>query len=266
MTLDSNHINLLFIGDVIGNSGVVLLNAILSDFKKKWNVHTAVLNGENAATGRGLTPRIAHSLFELGIDVLTSGNHIWNKDKVFPLLEENPYLLRPLNYPPGTPGHGSCVFQSPGQVPVGVINLQGRSFMYPIDCPFRTADAEVQRLHKIGVKVILVDFHAEATAEKVALGRYLDGRVSAVLGTHTHVQTADEKILPQGTAYITDVGMTGPVDSVIGMETESAVLRFKIQLPVPYRVSESASMFNAVLITVDASSGKSTNIQRFQTY
>jgi metallophosphoesterase (TIGR00282 family) len=261
--LDSNDVNLLFIGDVIGNSGAVLLNAMLSDFKQKWNVHIAVLNGENAAAGRGLTPRIAHSFFELGVDVITSGNHIWNKDKVFPLLEENPYLLRPLNYPPGTPGHGSCVIQTPGHVPVGVINLQGRSFMYPIDCPFRTADAEVQRLHETGVKTILVDFHAEATAEKVALGRYLDGRVSAVLGTHTHVQTADEKILPQGTAYITDVGMTGPVDSVIGMETESAILRFKMQLPVPYHVSESASTFNAVLITVDASSGKAIRIQRF---
>jgi metallophosphoesterase (TIGR00282 family) len=260
----NGQINILFIGDVIGNTGLTLLTSVLSGFKQKWNVHVTVLNGENAAGGRGLTPHIAHSLFELGIDAITSGNHIWNKDKIFTMLDDQSRLLRPLNYPPGTPGHGSCVLETSDCVQVGVVNLQGRSFMYPIDCPFRAADAELQRLSDAGVKAILVDFHAEATAEKVALGRYLDGRVSAVLGTHTHVQTADEKILPHGTAYITDVGMTGPSDSVIGMETESAILRFKTQLPVPYRVSESASIFNAVLVSVEASSGKALKIQRFQ--
>jgi metallophosphoesterase (TIGR00282 family) len=257
-------VSILFIGDAIGTSGTAAVQARLSGLKDRYAVGLTVLNAENASAGRGLTPTVARSLFEMGIDVLTSGNHIWNKDKIFPMLEEHPNLLRPLNYPAGTPGHGSCVAATLEGIPVGVINLQGRSFMHPIECPFKAADDEIERLKKAGVHVILVDFHAEATAEKIALGKYLDGRVSAVLGTHTHVQTADEQILPMGSAYITDVGMTGPPDSVIGMETQSAILRFKTQLPVPYRASESASGLDAVVVCVDPESGNATGITRLR--
>jgi 2',3'-cyclic-nucleotide 2'-phosphodiesterase len=259
-----NPFRILFVGDVIGAPGLEALQDALNHPKDGLEAEFKVLNAENASGGRGLTPAVARSLFEAGIDVLTSGNHIWNKDKIFPMLEENPCLLRPLNYPAGTPGHGSAVVSAPEGVRIAVINLQGRSFMHPIDCPFKAADVEIDRLHHEGVRVILIDFHAEATAEKLALGRYLDGRVSAVLGTHTHVQTADERILPCGTAYITDVGMTGPEDSVIGMDTQSAILRFKTQLPIPYRPSESKSGFNAVRVIVDPETGLSTGITRLQ--
>jgi hypothetical protein len=246
----------------VGASGLEAVQARLPGLKERHGVDFTVLNAENASSGRGLTPAVARSLFDMGIDVLTSGNHIWNKDKIYPMLDENPFLLRPLNYPAGIPGHGSCVASIADGIQVGVINLQGRSFMVPIECPFKAADDEVGRLRNSNVRVILVDFHAEATAEKIALGKYLDGRVTAVLGTHTHVQTADERVLPGGTAYITDVGMTGPGDSVIGMETQAAILRFKTQLPVPYRASESPSGFNAVVVSVDPESGKANAITR----
>jgi metallophosphoesterase (TIGR00282 family) len=259
-----NPVRILFIGDVIGASGIEALQAMLNGLNDGCEAELKVLNAENASAGRGLTPGVARSLFETGIDVLTSGNHIWNKDKIFPMLEEHPNLLRPLNYPAGTPGHGSTVFSTAEGIRIAVINLQGRSFMVPIDCPFKSADDEIERLRQEGVRIILIDFHAEATAEKLALGRYLDGRVSAVLGTHTHVQTADERILPSGTAYITDVGMTGPEDSVIGMDTQSAILRFKTQLPVPYRASESKSGFNAVRVFVDPETGRATGITRLR--
>lgn len=255
-------LQILFIGDAVGSSGIAAVQSRLPGLKDRYGVDLTVLNAENASSGRGLTPSVARSLFDMGIDVLTSGNHIWNKDKIYPMLDEHPLLLRPLNFPPGIPGHGSCVASTAEGVQAAVINLQGRSFMAPIDCPFRAADDEVGKLRNSNIRVILVDFHAEATAEKIALGKYLDGRVSAVLGTHTHVQTADEGILPGGTAYITDVGMTGPSDSVIGMDTQSAILRFKTQLPVPYRASESPSGFNAVLVSVDPESGKANGITR----
>jgi 2',3'-cyclic-nucleotide 2'-phosphodiesterase len=255
-------LRILLIGDVIGGSGTALLQSVLRGLQERTAADMTVLNAENASAGRGLTPAMAKTLFETGVDVLTSGNHIWNKDKIFPMLDEQPFLLRPLNYPPGAPGHGSCVFRTPGGEPVGVVNLQGRSFMYPIECPFRAADAEVERLRSEGVRIIMIDFHAEATAEKLALGRWLDGRVTALLGTHTHVQTADETILPKGTAYITDVGMTGPWDSVIGMDADSAILRFRTQLPVPYRPSESPSFLNAVLVEADPATGRAIRIER----
>lgn len=264
MRKDLAQLRILFIGDVIGNSGVSLLQSSLSRLQSRTGADITVLNAENASAGRGLTPSMAATLFGLGADVLTSGNHIWNKDKIFPVLEEQPYLLRPLNVPPGAPGHGVCVFRTAAGEPVAVMNLQGRSFMTPIECPFRAADAEIDRLNREGVRVIFVDFHAEATAEKLALGRYLDGRITALVGTHTHVQTADETLLPKGTAYITDAGMTGPVDSVIGMDTDTAILRFRSQLPVPYRASESAASLNGVVIEADASSGRAVRIERLR--
>lgn len=258
-----DYIRVLFIGDVIGNSGIEKLHSMLLFFQKKHGIHLTIANAENAASGKGLTTHIAEILFNLGINVLTSGNHIWNRDKIFPYLDTHPYLLRPLNYPPGCPGHGSCIIKIPTGHSIGVINLQGRSFLYPIDCPFRMADKELGAFREKGVYITILDFHAEATAEKLALAWYLDGRVSAIFGTHTHVQTADERIFPKGTAYITDVGMTGPPDSVIGMDPQSAILRFTTQLPVPYRIAESPAQFDAVIVDIDSNTGKAFHIQRF---
>lgn len=261
--IGSDYIRVLFIADVIGNPGIEKLTSMLSAFQKKYGVHLTIANAENAASGKGLTPHIAQTLFNLGIDVLTSGNHIWNREKIFPFLDNHPYLLRPLNYPPGCPGHGSCIIKITTGHSIGVFNLQGRSFLYPIDCPFRSADKELEAFREKGINITILDFHAEATAEKVALAWYLDGRVSAILGTHTHVQTADERILPKGTAYITDVGMTGPPDSVIGMDPQSAILRFTTQLPVPYRIAENPAQFDAVIVDIDPKTGKAFQIHRF---
>jgi len=257
-------INVLYIADVIGSDGSEIASACVPEFLKKYEIHLAIVNGENSASGKGLTARIAQSFFDMGIDVITSGNHIWDKNKIFPMLNENPRILRPLNYPPGCPGHGSVVVQTPGNDSVGIINLQGRSFMYPIDCPFRTIDGEIRRLANEGIKTLIIDFHAEASAEKMALGWFLDGRVSAVIGSHTHVQTADECVLPQGTAYITDAGMTGPFDSVIGMDKEIAIKRFISQLPVHYKVAHGDPKFCGVIIKIDKQSGRAESISRFQ--
>jgi len=211
-----------------------------------------------------MTTRIAQSFFDIGIDVITSGNHIWDKQKFIPSLEKDPRILRPLNYPPGTPGRGSYIAQTIDNDSIGVINLQGRSFMYSIDCPFRTVDREVQRLHNENVRFIIIDLHAEATAEKIAMAWYLDGRVSGIIGSHTHVQTADEKILPRGTAYITDAGMTGPFNSVIGMDKEVAIRRFISQMPVHYKMAEGDPKFCGVIISIDRESGRAKSISRFQ--
>jgi len=257
-------IKILYIADIVGEAGYKVALTHISDIQKKYSIDLTIANGENAASGRGLTKKIAESLFDLGIDVITSGNHIWHREKFFPMLNEHPYILRPLNYPPNCPGHGSCIIKVDQNYQFGIINLQGRSFMYPIDCPFRSADSEIKRLKNIGVNGIIVDFHAEATAEKVALGWYLDGRVSAVIGSHTHVQTADERILPGGTAYISDAGMTGSFDSVIGMDIEVSIRRFLTQLPVHYKVASGNSKFCGVIISIDGNSGKARSISRFQ--
>jgi 2',3'-cyclic-nucleotide 2'-phosphodiesterase len=261
--LSERTIGILFIADVVGQGGIAHLHATLPGLRREHAADFVVANGENAAAGRGLTPSTAQALFDCGVDVITGGNHTWNKDKIFPVLEESPHLLRPLNYPAGCPGRGTAVVDLGSRpVRIAVVNLQGRSFMSPIDCPFRAADAEVERLQAEGIRIIFIDFHAEATAEKIALGRHLDGRISAVIGTHTHVMTADERILPGGTAYLTDAGMTGPADSVIGMDTETAVLRFMSQLPVPYRVSETPSALNGVVVVISEETGKARSIRR----
>ena len=262
--MKGSSIKILYIADIVGEPGYRIALTHISDVKKKHGIDLTIANGENAASGRGLTKKIAQSLFDLGIDVITSGNHIWHREKFFPMLDEHPYILRPLNYPPNCPGHGSCIINVGENYKVGVINLQGRSFMYPIDCPFRSADSEIERLKNLGISSIIVDFHAEATAEKVALGWYLDGRVSAVIGSHTHVQTADERILSGGTAYISDAGMTGSFNSVIGMDIETSIQRFLTQLPVHYKVASGNSKFCGVIISIDANNGKAYSIVRFQ--
>lgn len=254
---------ILFVGDVVGRPGRRYLQEILPSLVEQWQVDLVVANGENAAAGLGLTKSTLAELKEAGVDVITGGNHIWDKKEIFKFIDHEPALLRPANYPAGTtPGRGAAVFKI-NRVPVGILNLAGRVFMSPMDCPFRCADVEIARL-KQEAAIILVDFHAEATSEKKAMGWYLDGRVSAVIGTHTHVQTADERILPGGTAYITDAGMTGLYDSVLGVDREDALARFLTLLPRRLNVSSGQAQLNAVLLSLDPKTGLATGIRRIR--
>ncbi len=252
--------NVLFIGDVVGAPGRRALEELLSRVVDRHFIDLVITNGENASGGLGITPVIADQLLALGIDVLTSGNHIWKHKEILPYLEATDRLLRPANYPPGTPGRGLSVVETAAGEKAAVLNLEGRVFMNPLECPFRIVD---QLLASIPpeVKVIIVDMHAEATSEKQALGWHLDGRVSAVVGTHTHVQTADERILPGGTGYITDAGMTGPVDSVIGMKKEIILERFLSQLPQPFKVATQNIQLQGVILKIDAQ-GRCQEINR----
>lgn len=252
---------ILFIADLVGEPAIDLVLDILPRLKRAYNIEFVVANAENADKGKGITYKQVQRLKDGGIDCLTSGNHIWEPRKKEVLIKFAGYLLRPLNYPEGNIGLGSSLFQLPNSVKIAVINLQGRSFMYPIDCPFKTAEKEIRKLRS-EANIILVDFHAEATAEKQALAWFLDGKVSAVIGTHTHVQTADERILPGGTAYITDAGMCGPVDSVIGMDTQKAIERFILQSHVYYSIARENYRFNGVLLDIQESTGKAQAISR----
>jgi metallophosphoesterase (TIGR00282 family) len=254
-------VKLLFIGDVIGKPGRQALSNELHRLVDRYMVDLVIANGENAAGGFGITEETARDLYRCGIHLLTSGNHIWDKKDALDFIKREEMLLRPANYPEGTPGRGSTVITTAGGVKVAVLNLEGRVFMNNLDCPFRVADREIELL-KRETPIIFVDFHAEATSEKAALGWYLDGRASAVVGTHTHVQTADERILTGGTAYITDVGMTGSYDSVIGVRKEEAISRFLTQLPAKFEVAKKDIRLNAVVIEVDEQSGKALRIER----
>lgn len=254
-------VRLFFIGDIIGKPGRQALSASLHRIVDRFRIDLVIANGENAAGGFGLTEETAGDLFSQGVHVLTSGNHIWDKKDALQLIECEERILRPANYPPETAGRGWGVYETASGVPVGVINLEGRVFMNNLDCPFRKADELVGQLRPT-TAVILVDFHAEATSEKRALGWYLDGRVSAVVGTHTHVQTADEEILPNGTAYLTDAGMTGSFDSVIGMNREQAVRKFVSQMPVKFDVAKRDIRVNGVVIEVDEETGRAVDIIR----
>ena len=253
--------NILFIGDIVGRTGRQVMAARVHRLIDRHQIDLVVANGENAAAGFGLTMDIVRELFDLGVDAITSGNHIWDKKEIYEFLGGEPRLLRPANYPPGLPGRGSGIFSTSAGLKVGVINLEGRVFMSNLECPFRTADRLVEDLSR-RTSIILVDFHAEATSEKTALGCYLDGRVSAIVGTHTHVQTADERILPGGTAYLTDAGMTGSRDSVIGIRKELAIERFLTQLPVRFEVAKRAPVLNGIVFTIDEASGRATGVQR----
>lgn len=252
---------LLFVGDVVGRPGRQALERRLDRLIDRHHVDLVIANGENAAAGFGLTLDIARELLDAGVDVITSGNHIWDKREIYSYLDSQPRLLRPANYPDASPGRGSGIYATSAGLKVGVINLEGRIFMNPLECPFRTADRLVTELRR-ETKVILVDIHAEATSEKMALGHYLDGRVSAVIGTHTHVQTADEQILPGGTAYQTDAGMTGARDSVIGISKEIAIEKFITQLPIRFDVAKKSPMLNGVLIDISEESGQANAIER----
>lgn len=261
MSKNNNEINVLFIADIIGKPGLEIAAKLLPGLKDKYKSDLCIANGENGCEGKGLTQAIARQYFSMGIDVITSGNHIWDNRDIFELLASNNRILRPLNYPEGNFGIGSTIVETASGYKIGVINLQGRTFMYAIDCPFKRGLTEARRLQK-DTNIIIVDFHAEATAEKVAMGWYLDGKVSAVIGTHTHVPTADERILPEGTAYITDVGMTGPFDSVIGLKKEIAIKRFLHQTPERYKPAEGNLRLCAAAVTIEHSTGKATRIER----
>jgi metallophosphoesterase (TIGR00282 family) len=255
-------VKVLFIGDVTGKPGRRIVAARLGPLRREHRIDVVIANGENAAGGMGLTADVAAELFAAGVDVLTGGNHVWKNRDAYDLLDGDPRVLRPANYPPGAPGRGAAVLKTAGGAEIGVLNLEGRVFMQTLDDPFRQG-REQAALLRASVPTVVVDFHAEATSEKVAMGWYLDGRVSAVVGTHTHVQTADERVLPQGTAYISDVGMTGPRDGVIGMDRDVILERFLTQLPVRFQVASGAVQLNAVVITV-APTGAAERIERVQ--
>jgi len=254
----------LFIGDIFGRPGRKTVAKFLPELcKNRGPFDLIIANGENAAGGIGITPQITNNLFNWGIDVITSGNHIWSKKEVIPFIDEQTRLLRPANYPPNIPGRGFLALEMRNGVKAAVINIAGQLFMDNFDNPFHTVDKILDRLDSY-TKIIIVDFHAEATAEKIALGRYLDGKVSAVVGTHTHVQTVDERIFPNGTAYITDVGMTGPYDSVIGMDIEAIIYRFTTMMPKSFKVAKGDTIFEAVILEIKSNSGKSLSIERIR--
>ena len=260
---------ILFIGDIVGSPGREIVRADLDAARAEHRVDLVIANCENAASGFGITPKLTEELLAAGIEVLSGGNHIYDRKEILEYFPGQPRLLRPANFAPGSPGSGLYVGRTKVGVPYALLNLQGRVFMSPNDCPFRTADRELERVAKLGpingagpVKIVIVDFHAEATSEKQAMGWYLDGRVTAVVGTHTHVATADERVLPKGTAYITDVGMTGPHASVIGMDRQSMVRRFLDGLPARFEVGEGDVRLNAVLIDADEDTGLARSIAR----
>lgn len=250
----------MFIGDIVGEPGRKIVKENIRQLFDTYRPDIIIANAENAAGGFGVTPDIAEELFSLGIHVLTSGNHVWDKKEIMPYLSKQDRLVRPANYPEGNAGYGSVVISTPAGK-AAVLNLEGRVFMSNLDDPFRTADREIERL-KRETAVVIIDFHAEATSEKTAFAWYVDGRASAVIGTHTHVQTADERVLPGGTAFITDAGMTGPLDSVIGVKKEEAIARFLYQSPHKFTVPKGPVHLNAVVIDVDAATGKAASIER----
>lgn len=258
----SKNITALFLGDVIGQPGCRALFIGLKNLVKSTRADIVIVNGENAADGFGITPELAATFFSNGIDVITSGNHIWQKKEIYPLLESNPNLLRPANYPSRAPGKGYTTVNVKG-VPVGVMNLQGRREMTAINCPFQTAK-EILKKERKDTKIVVIDFHAESPEEKEALALYLDGHVSAVVGTHTHIQTADERILPKGCAYITDLGMTGPLESVIGSDKETAIRRSMTQMPLKMEIADTTAILAGAVVRIDSETGKAVEIERFQ--
>ncbi|MGA2867052.1 MAG: TIGR00282 family metallophosphoesterase [Verrucomicrobiota bacterium] len=252
---------LLFIADIVGQPGRRAVKELVPRLRQQHSLDLVVANGENAAGGSGLTVKTAEEVFCAGVDIITSGDHLWDQKEVVELLEHERRFLRPLNYPPGVPGQGSTLFQAQGLPPVAILNLQGRTFMPPMDSPFHCALAEVERLRQ-QTRLIFVDFHAEATSEKVALARLLDGRVSALIGTHTHVQTADEQIFPAGTAFLCDGGFTGPHESVIGREIAPVVQRFLTNMPQKFEVARARVLLQGAIVEIDNLTGKALRIER----
>jgi len=262
-------VKILFIGDIVGEPGRRAVKTLLPRLREQRALDFVIANGENSAGRNGITPKIAAEIFSAGVDVITSGDHLWDQKEVLELLSNENRFLRPLNYPAEVPGRGSGIFQvqnpqdkSPGPVLIGVVNAQGRTFMQPpLDNPFPLALAEVKKLRE-QTKIIFVDFHAEATSEKIAFARFLDGQVSAVVGTHTHVQTADEQVFPGGTAYLSDAGFTGPQESVLGREIEPVIKRFLTAIPQRFEVAKNKVMLHGAVIEIEETTGRATHIQR----
>lgn len=251
------------LGDIVGKVGRDAALTMLPGLQDSYQPDLVIANGENAAAGRGITPEIAREFLTSGIDAITLGNHTWSRREIGAYMDQEPRVLRPANYPPGTPGHGFAIFTARDGTRIGIANIMGRTFMDPLGDPFRCAD-EILTCFQGRTAASFIDFHAEATSEKIALGYYLDGRASVVVGTHTHVQTADERILPQGTAYITDVGMVGPQDSIIGMETEAVVDKFLTQMPRRFQVAEGPVTLCGIVADIDPATGLATHIERIQ--
>jgi len=256
----SYQMKILFIGDVVGSPGRNMIDTYLPKLQKKYKAHVTIINGEIAASGKGITAKIYRSFLEAGANAVTLGNHSWDNKDIFEFIEDAKYLVRPANFPEGTPGKGYCFLNLNG-VEIAIINLQGRTFLPPLDCPFKKADELINEIKK-RTNIIFVDFHAEATSEKQAMGWYLDGNASVVVGAHTHVQTADNRILPNGTAYITDVGMTGPYDGILGVEREAVLKRFMTSLPVRFEVMKGREQLSGVVVDIDPKTGKAQKIER----
>lgn len=258
-------IKILVVGDIVGNTGRMVVKKLLPQFSRNHNLDMIIANGENAAGGNGITKEIAEELFK-NANVITMGNHVWDKKEILSFIDSQQHLIRPANYPPGTPGKGYTIYKLKDNIKVGVVNISGVIFLPPLTPPFLIIDKIITQLKKEECSIIIVDFHAEATSEKIAMGWYLDGKVTAVLGTHTHVQTADERILPGGTAYITDLGMTGPRDSVLGVKKEIAINKFLTQMPVKFETADGLGQLNGVILTVDPETGNATSITRIQEF
>ena len=254
-------VNLLFIGDIVGSPGRQVVKALLPGLRREHRLDVVVANGENSAGGSGITTKTGQEIFGAGVDVITSGDHLWDQKEVVNLLKNERRFLRPLNYPPNTAGQGSAIYELDGRPRFAVLNLQGRVFMAALENPFRCALEEVERLRK-STSIIFVDFHAEATSEKIGMARMLDGKVSAVIGTHTHVQTADEQIFPGGTAFMCDAGFTGPHESVLGREIDPVVRRFLTCAPQRFTVAKQRVLLQGAIVTIDDHTGRATNIER----
>ncbi len=253
--------NILVIGDVVGRPGRKAISTFLSRIIKEYDITFTIANAENAAGGRGLSRKVMEELLNSGIDVLTMGNHVWDNKEIFDFVDDQPRLIRPANYPGYCPGEGYRVFLAGFNMKIAVINASGRIFLPPLDCPFQVVDDIVSEI-KDKADAIIIDFHAEATSEKLAFAHYFDGRVTAVLGTHTHIQTADERILPKGTAYITDLGMTGPSDSILGMDKEQVIKKLLTQRPVRLEVAKGPVQLQGVVLNLDKDADKVLNIRR----
>lgn len=252
---------ILFIGDVVGQPGRNTVTRLLPEIKEQMSPVFVIANGENAAGGFGITEETAFYLYQAGVDVITLGNHVWSKKEVYPYLDNEPNILRPANYPDGVPGRGWAIYEGPAGESIGVISLCGRVYMEPLENPFKVADSILEYMAP-NTDAVFIDLHAEATSEKNAFGQYVDGRASAVVGTHTHIQTADERILSNGTAYITDVGMTGPINSVIGVKSDIIIRKFLTQLPARFEIADGETIFSAVAVDIDSASGKAEKIER----
>lgn len=257
--------NILLIGDIIGEPGREAIRELLPRLRKDHNLEFIVANGENAAGGNGITPTVAEELFSYGVDVITSGDHIWKNKEILKVLDQDPRILRPSNYPAGAPGKGYSVYLTSVGNTIAVINLMGRVFMQAIDCPFKTASRIINEL-STKAKIIIVDFHAEATSEKIAMGWHLDGKVSCVAGTHTHVPTRDARILPQGTAYLTDLGMAGSQDSVIGVNKDAVLHRFLTQLPTRFEPARENIWLYGAIVSIDPDTGRAKDIKMVSEY